>query len=57
VIARGDARSGKMVREPVSPFFHLGVGATHTIGHEVLAFTEDVDGMLEEIGKIELHRR
>ena len=47
----------EVVREPVGPRFHLGVGAALALGDEVLAIGEVVDGVLEEIGEVVLHGR
>ena len=48
---------GEVVGEPVGPLLELGVGAPLALGDEVLPVGEVVDGVLEQIGEVELHRR
>ena len=48
--------AAQVVREPVGALLHLGVGAALPVADEVLAVAEVVDGVLEQIGEVELHR-
>ena len=56
VVARADPVRREMVRQPVGAGLHLGVGPALPLGDEVLAGPEVIDGVLEEVGEVELHR-
>ena len=56
VVAGADALTGQVVGKAVGPCLHLRICASLALGHDVLALAEGVDGMLEEIGQVELHR-
>ena len=47
---------GQVVGQPVGPRLHLGVGAPLAVGDEVLPVGVGVDGGLEQVGEVELHR-
>ena len=56
VIPRTDPLRGQVVGQPVRPGLHLGIGAPLPVGHEVLPLGVGVDGRLEQVGEVELHR-
>ena len=56
VVAGADAVRREVVGEPVGAGLHLVVGAALPLRDEVLAGPEVVDGVLEEVGQVELHR-
>ena len=56
VVARTDALGGQVVGELVGPGLHFGVGAPLAVGDEVLPLGIGVDGRLEQVGEVELHR-
>jgi hypothetical protein len=55
VVARPDALRRQVVRELVRARVHLRVRAALAFGDQVLALRKRVDGVLEQIGEIELH--
>jgi len=57
VVSRADTLGGEVVGKLVRPPLHLRIGPPDTIGNEVLALGKDVDGVLEQVGQVELHRR
>ena len=56
VVARADALGGQIVGQLVGPGLHLGVGPPLAVGDEVLPLGIGVDGRLEQVGEVELHR-
>ena len=56
VVPRPDPLGGQVVGQLVGPRLHLGVGAPLAVGDEVLPFWIGVDGRLEQVGEVELHR-
>ena len=57
VVTGPDALLPEVVGQPVGASLHLRVRAPPPLGHEVLAIAERVDGVLEQIGEVELHGR
>ena len=56
VVARADALGGEVVGQLVGPGLHLGVGAPLAVRDQVLPLGVGVDGRLEQVGEVELHR-
>ncbi len=57
VVAGTDPDGGEVMGELVRPLLHLEVRAPDAVGDQVLTLAEDVDGMLEQVGQVVLHRR
>lgn len=55
MVAGTDAVRLQVVGEAIGPLLHLGVGAPLPVADEVLAVGEVVDGVLEQIGEVEVH--
>jgi len=56
VVAGSDPVVREVVREAVGALLHLGVGAALTLRDQVLASSEVVGGVLEQVSQVELHR-
>ena len=56
MVARPDPLGGQMVGQLVGPCLHLGVRPSLAVGDEVLPLGVGVDGRLEQVGEVELHR-
>ena len=57
MVARPDPLRRQVVGQPVGPGLHLGVGPPLPVGDQVLPLGVGVDGRLEQVGEVELHRR
>ena len=56
VVPRPDSLRRQMMGQAVGPRLHLGVGPPLAVGHQVLTLRVGVDGRLEQVGEVELHR-